>query len=158
MKIFNTIRSILDFEFFNIMLSAVLVICCTLFKKNQIINFYFDTNYQPTILIDTDNFFLDLTFRNNQQVNLFISLLKHFDLKIERVSIEQSIFNYISHKYGNNLSDITIRNVVRQYLLGNFSFSNRVNNYWFFVFRQIILWEKWNCFLYYLCIWWKESW
>lgn len=117
MKIFNTIRSILDFEFFNIMLSAVLVICCTLFKKNQIINFYFDTNYQPTILIDTDNFFLDLTFRNNQQVNLFISLLKHFDLKIERVSIEQSIFNYISHKYGNNLSDITIRNVVRQYLL-----------------------------------------
>mgnify|MGYP007003803078 CR=1 FL=1 len=117
MKTFNTIKTLLDMEFFNILLSIITLICCILFKKNQVINFYLDKNDQPTVLISTSNYYIDLTFHSNQQLEIFISLLERFNFKIKRVSIEESIFNYISNKYGNKLSDITIRNVVRQYLL-----------------------------------------
>lgn len=117
MKIFNTIKTLLDMEFFNILLSIVTLICCTLFKKNQTINFYLDKIDQPTVLISTKYYYIDLTFYNNQQLNLFINVLERFNFEIKRISIEQSISNYIYNKYGNELSDITLRNVVKQYLI-----------------------------------------
>lgn len=117
MKIFNTIKTLLDMEFFNILLSIITLIYCTLFNKNQIINFYLDEKEQPTVLISTNNYYIDLTFRNNQQLNLFINLLEHFNFPIQRISIEQSIFNYVSNKYNNELSNLVVNSIVKQYLI-----------------------------------------
>lgn len=117
MKIFNTIKTLLDMEFFNILLSIITLIYCTLFNKNQIINFYLDERDQPTVLISTNNYYIDLTFRNNQQLNLFINLLERFNFPIQRISIEQSIFNYVSNKYNNELSNLVVNSIVKQYLI-----------------------------------------
>lgn len=117
MKIFNTIKTLLDMEFFNILLSIITIICCTVFKKNQIINFYLDANEQPTVLISTSNYYIDLTFRNSQQLNLFINLLERLNFQIQRISIEQSIFNYVSNKYNNELSNLVVNSIVKQYLI-----------------------------------------
>ena len=117
MKIFNTIKTLLDMEFFNILLSIITLIYCTLFNKNQIINFYLDEKEQPTVLISTNNYYIDLTFRNNQHLNLFINLLERFNFPIQRISIEQSISNYIHNKYGNELPESVVNSIVKQYLI-----------------------------------------
>ena len=117
MKTFNTIKTLLDMEFFNILLSIITIICCTVFKKNQIINLYLDDNNQPTVLISTRNYYIDLTFRNNQQLNLFINLLERLNFEIKKISIEESIFNYVSNKYNNELSNLVVNSIVKQYLI-----------------------------------------
>lgn len=112
-----SIKKIIDLECFNLLLTLLTICLSVLTQSNQTLNIYITENNEITLLIDTDKYFFDLTFRSNKQLELFIGMLKYFNFMIKKISIEESIYNYINRKYRNELPTIVIKNIVKQYLL-----------------------------------------
>lgn len=111
------IKRLFDLECFNLLFTLLTVCLSVLTQNNRTLNIYATENNEIILLIDTENIFFDLIFRNNKQLNLFINLLERFNFPIQRISIEQSIFNYVSNKYNNELSNLVVNSIVKQYLI-----------------------------------------
>ena len=124
MKLFRYLQSVLigvktliQLRCFKLLLSVSFILSAIYVNEKKDCQFFLEkTSNHLVVLVETELYFLNLSFKPSIELNVVKSIVENLNLKhLKILTEEDSLYTYLRLKYGSTYSDLVIKNICQQY-------------------------------------------